>query len=330
MSDSLASTPIAPADQSGEPPRPPGEGDQKRSGGSNSLWSDARRDLLRNPIFLISVFVVLVVVSWALFPTLWTSLDKGQCDIKVSKQPPTWLPLKLPPGMAEGDIVGGHPLGTTVLGCDMYSQIIWGARPSILVGVLVTGLTTLIGAALGIFSGFFGGLTDTIISRVTDVILGLPFILGALIFLALLQSQSIWAVTAVLVALSWTTMTRIVRGSVLSLRDQDFVDAARALGATDGRIILRHILPNALAPVIVISTLNIGVFISAEATLTFLGVGLKPPEVSWGITIAEGQNLAVAGYPHLLIFPCIALIVTVLAFILMGDALRDALDPKGR
>jgi peptide/nickel transport system permease protein/oligopeptide transport system permease protein len=187
-----------------------------------------------------------------------------------------------------------------------------------------------VGTTLGIVSGYFGGWTDTIISRITDIFLGLPFLLGALVFLALIGSQSIWSVTAVLVVLGWTQMSRIVRGSVLSLKDQDFVDAARAMGSSDTRIILRHILPNVLAPIIVLSTLYVGSFVAAEATLTFLGVGLQQPEISWGITIQEGQNLATAGFSHLLVFPCIALILTVLSFILMGDKLRDALDPKGR
>ncbi len=161
--------------------------------------------------------------------------------------------------------------------------------------------------------------------------LGLPFLLGALVFLALLKSQGISPLTIVLVALGWTSMSRIVRGSVLSLRDQDFVDAARAMGASNGRIILRHILPNSLGPIIVLATLYVGSFVAAEATLTFLGVGLPQGEtLSWGITIQEGQNLATAGFSHLLVFPCFALILTVLSFILMGDKLRDALDPKGR
>ena len=298
-------------------------------GGGGSLWRDAWHDLVRNPLFVVSAAVLAVVVTWAAFPRLWTNLGPQECDINVNRQPPTWWPGDLPPGVT--DIEPGHIFGTSaVLGCDMYSQIIWGARPSIVIAVVVTGLVAIIGTALGIVSGYYGGWTDTIVSRITDIFLGLPFILGALVFLALLQSQSIWSVTIVLVALGWTTLTRIVRGTVISLRDQDFVEAARAMGSTDGRIIRKHILPNCLAPIIVLCTLYVGTFVSAEATLTFLGVGLKPPAVSWGITIAEGQNYAVSGFPHLLVFPCIALILTVLSIIVIGDALRDALDPKGR
>jgi peptide/nickel transport system permease protein/oligopeptide transport system permease protein len=281
---------------------------------TGNLWSDARRQLLRNPVFLVSLFIVVIVVSWAAFPGLWTTTSPDTCVLQENRQPP-------------GD---GHIFGTTVLGCDMYTHVIYGARPSIVIAVIVTASVALIGATLGIASGFYGGLTDTVISRFTDVILGLPFILGAMAFLALLRAQNIWSVMFVLIVLGWTSMTRIVRGTVISLRDQDFVEAARAMGATNSWIIFKHILPNSLSPIIVLSTLYVGTFVTAESTLTFLGVGLKPPAISWGILIAEGQGLAVSGLPHLLVFPCAALIVTVLSFIMMGDALRDALDPRGR
>ncbi len=304
---------------------------KKRTSGGKSLWADARSDLMRSPMFVTALLILLVVLSWAVAPNVWTIRGRDECILKEANLPPTWWPFALPPGITEDKMVGGHPFGTTTLGCDMYSEIIYGARPSIIVAVMVTLFTTLIGTTLGILSGYFGGWTDTIISRITDIVLGLPFLLGALVFLALLGTQGIWPLTLVLVSLGWTSMSRIVRGSVLSLRDQDFVDAARAMGASDTRIILRHILPNSLGPVIVLATLYVGSFVAAEATLTFLGVGLPQGEtLSWGITIQEGQNLATAGYSHLLVFPCFALILTVLSFILMGDKLRDALDPKGR
>jgi ABC-type dipeptide/oligopeptide/nickel transport system permease subunit len=287
------------------------------SGGTAStgnLWSDARRQLLRSPLFLLALLIVLVVISWAAFPSLWTNTSPERCVLMENRQPP-------------GD---GHIFGTTVLGCDMYTHVIYGARPSIVIAVLVTAAVAFVGATLGIISGFYGGWIDTIISRFTDIILGLPFILGAVVFLALLQRQNIWSVMFVLIVLGWTSMTRIVRGTVISLRDQDFVEAARAMGAKNSWIIFKHILPNSLSPIIVLSTLYVGTFVTAESTLTFLGVGLKPPAISWGILIAEGQGLAVSGLPHLLVFPSIALILTVLSFIMLGDALRDALDPRGR
>ena len=284
------------------------------TGSGGSLWSDAWTSLRRNPVFWLSVSIVVVVVSWAAFPSLWTNTDPTTCELSETRMPPS----------------SGHIFGNTVLGCDMYTHVIYGARPSIIIAVMVTVATALIGGILGILSGFYGGAVDTVISRFTDVILGLPFLLGALVFLALLQQQSIWTVAFVLIALGWTTMTRIVRGTVISLRDRDFVEAARAMGASNLWIIRKHILPNTVSPIIVLSTLYVGTYVSAEATLTFLGVGLNPPAISWGIIIAQGEGYAVSGVPHLLIFPSVALILTVLSFILLGDLLRDALDPRGR
>jgi ABC-type dipeptide/oligopeptide/nickel transport system permease subunit len=282
--------------------------------GGGSLWSDAWATLRRNPVFWFAAVIVLVVVSWAAFPALWTTTDPTSCSLTNNKMPP-------------GD---GHVFGTTILGCDMYTHVIYGARPSIVIAVIVTVATGLVGSTLGTLAGFYGGWLDTLISRFTDVIMGLPFLLGALVFLALLQSQSIWTVAFVLIVLGWTAMTRIVRGTVIALRDRDFVEAARAMGATDWWIIRKHILPNSISPIIVLSTLYVGTYVSAEATLTFLGVGLKAPSISWGILIADGSELAVTGLPHLLIFPSAALIITVLSFILLGDVLRDALDPRTR
>ena len=282
--------------------------------GQGSLWADAWAQLRRSPVFIVSVLIVLVVVSMALFPGVWTHTSPDKCILTDARKGPS----------------EGHIFGSTILGCDMYTHIIYGARPSIFIAVIVTILTGLIGGLLGIASGFYGGWTDTIISRFTDVILGLPFLLGALMFLALLQKQNGVSVTIVLVALGWTAMTRIVRGTVISLRDQDFVEASRALGASNLWLIRKHILPNAMSPIIVLSTLYVGTYVSAEATLTFLGVGLQPPAISWGILVAQGEGYAVSGNPHLLIFPCAALIITVLSFILLGDVLRDALDPRGR
>lgn len=285
-----------------------------RTGSGGSLWSDAWLTLRSNPVFWFSVVIVLIVVSWAAVPWLWTTTSKDDCVLTENLAPP-------------GD---GHVFGTTYLGCDMYTHVIYGARPSIIIAVIVTVATAIIGGTLGILAGFYGGWVDTAISRFTDVILGLPFLLGALVFLALLQRQSIWTVAFVLIALGWTTMTRIIRGTVISLRDRDFVEAARAIGASNWWIIRKHILPNTVSPLIVLSTLYVGTYVSAEATLTFLGVGLEPGTVSWGILIAEGEGRAVAGLPHLLVFPGAALILTVLSFILLGDVLRDALDPRGR
>lgn len=310
MSDAY-STEVSPAAAAAGPEGEPGG--KERSG---SLWADAWHQLRRNPVFIVSSIMVLIVISWAVVPTWWvsTGTDGGSCPLTEARKGPS----------------SEYIFGNTFLGCDMYSHVINGARPSIIIAVVVTLATTLLGMAIGVAAGFYGGWIDTVLSRITDIFLGLPFLLGALVFLALLGSQNIWTVSMVLIVLSWPPIARIMRGSTISVKALDYVEAARALGASNMSIIFRHIIPNSLAPVIVLATLYLGGFVAAEATLTFLGVGLQIPEISWGITIAQGQDYAVAGFPHLLIFPCAAVVLTVLSFVLMGDALRDALDPRGR
>lgn len=279
-----------------------------------SLWSDAAHDLIRNPLFIVPMLVVLAVLSMAIVPGLWTGVDPHDCDIINSKQGPT----------------DGHPFGFNVYGCDLYSQTIYGSRPDIIIAVVCTIGTMALGLFFGTLSAYFGGWLDVVISRLTDIFFGLPFILAGLIFLAIVGTHSVWTVSMVLIVFGWPQITRIVRGSVLEVKNRDYIEATRILGARAPRIIFRHILPNAIQPAIVIATISLGAFVSAEATLTYLGVGLQRPTVSWGVLISGGQEWAVSGHPHLLVFPCLFLVVTVLSFILLGDAVRDAIDPKLR
>jgi ABC-type dipeptide/oligopeptide/nickel transport system permease subunit len=310
--DAMTGTLVDTGDDPGRHQTSPEPGSTASAERSQSLWADARRKLLRDPVFIGAGLVVLLVASMAAFPQLWTSTDPSACQLTQGKQGPA----------------PGHPFGFTIYGCDMYTYVIYGARPDIVIAVVGTAGILAWGLLFGTLGGYFGGWVDLVISRLTDVFFGLPFILGALIFLAIVGEHSIWAITAIIVVLGWTQMTRIVRGSVLEAKHRDYVEASRALGASHARIIFRHILPNAIQPAIVIATISVGALVSAEATLTFLGVGLQRPTISWGVLITEGQNWAVAGYWHLLIFPCAFLIATVLSFILLGDSLRDALDPK--
>ncbi|MGH3727803.1 MAG: ABC transporter permease [Micromonosporaceae bacterium] len=280
-----------------------------------SLWADAGRELIRNPVFVISALVVLAVMSMAVVPSLWTSVDPNRCLLKFGKDSPT----------------ADHIFGYSVQGCDYYAQAIHGAGPSIAVAVMATAGTTLIGSVFGILGGYYGGWVDGIISRFTDMVLGLPFLLGALTLLSLLPVRNVWTVVFALIALGWTSTTRIMRASVIATKDMDYVQAARSLGASDSRIIFRHVLPNAIAPVIVIATIALGGYVGAEATLTFIGVGLRAPIVSWGVMITQGSAWVLTpGYSHLLLIPVGFLVATVLSFILMGDAVRDAIDPKLR
>jgi ABC-type dipeptide/oligopeptide/nickel transport system permease subunit len=282
--------------------------------GRASLWGDAWRDLRRRWIFWCSVSVLAVVAVMAARPGLFTGTVANEgCDPNLAKLGPS----------------GEHWFGTDLAGCDYYAHVVHGARPTLLIGVAVTLFALLIAVVFGMLSGYYGGVVDAVVSRLTDVFFGLPFVLGGTVILVAFPGHGIGAMTLVLVLLGWTTMIRVMRGQVISVRDADYVQAARLLGASDRRVMARHILPNAIAPVIVVATLNVGNVIVGEATLDFLGVGLQYPQVSWGLQLGQAKD-AFTAHPHLLIFPAAFLSATVLSFLLLGDAVRDALDPKLR
>ncbi|MDO5629575.1 MAG: ABC transporter permease, partial [Mobilicoccus sp.] len=229
-----------------------------------------------------------------------------------------------------------HWFGTDGQGYDIYARTIAGARASILVGVFTTIATTLIGGTVGILAAYYGGWVDALVSRITDVFFAIPLLLGGILFMTAFPSTQntpyivvVLKVVAALTILGWPALARLMRGSVLQVMPNDYIQAARALGASPWRIITKHILPNSLAPILVVATINLGVYIVVEATLSFLGIGLVPPAVSWGVAINEGL-VFLQTYPHILLFPSIFLSLCVLAFIMLGDAARDAFDPKSR
>jgi len=281
----------------------------------NSLWSDAWGQLRRNPLFWIGAVLGLGFVLLALAPQ-WFSrgADPRSCDLASSKLGPS----------------GAHWLGFDQQGCDYLANVAYGARSSLLIGVLGVLGVLVLGVVVGAIAGFYGGWIDSLLSRLTDIFYALPLILGALILLrTVFPERGPVEVAIALAAFGWMTAMRLVRSQVIAVKSSDYVAAARAMGASDGRILIRHILPNAVAPVLVYATITIGVLIAAEATLTYLGVGLQRPAISWGLQISEGQTL-LRSAPHLVLFPSIVLTLTVMAFIMMGDALRDALDPRQR
>ncbi|MFD3537702.1 ABC transporter permease [Streptomyces sp. NPDC058664] len=292
------------------PGGPQGTGADKKP---RSLWSDAWHDLRRNPVFIISGLIIVFLVVIAIWPQLIASGNPLDCDLSKAQ---------------EGS-QPGHPFGFNGQGCDVYTRTVYGARASVQVGLFATLGVTLLGSVLGGLAGFYGGAWDGFLSRITDVFFAIPVILGGLVLLSVVSNNSVWPVIGFMVLLGWPQLSRIARGSVITVKQNDYVQAARALGASNSRMMLRHITPNALAPVIVVATIALGTYISLEATLSFLGVGLKPPTVSWGIDISSAAAY-VRNAPHMLLWPSGALAITVLAFIMLGDAVRDALDPKLR
>ncbi|GGO97741.1 ABC transporter permease [Wenjunlia tyrosinilytica] len=278
-----------------------------------SLWDDAWRDLRRNPVFIVSSLLILFLVILSLWPGLFSSTSPLSCDLSKSRQTSE----------------SGHPFGYDLQGCDVYARTIYGARASVTVGVCATAGVAILGSVLGGLAGFYGGWWDSVLSRITDIFFGIPILLGGLVFLSVMKDRSIWTVVSFMILLGWPQIGRIARGAVITAKQQDYVQAAKALGASSGRIMIRHILPNAVAPVIVVATIALGTYISLEATLSYLGVGLKAPTVSWGIDISSAA-VQYRNAPHMLLYPAGALSITILAFIMLGDAVRDALDPKLR
>jgi oligopeptide transport system permease protein len=282
-----------------------------------SLWADAWRKLRRRPLFIISAVLILMLIVVALFPGLFSSVPPNEgCELGNSEGPPT----------------AGHPFGFTFQGCDIYSRVIHGTQASLSVGLLSVLCVVVIGVTLGALAGYYGGWIDAVLARLGDIFFALPLILGALVITQLpvfRENKSVWTVVFVISLLAWPQMARITRGAVIEVRNADFVTAARALGVSKFGTLVKHVLPNALAPVIVLATLELGVFIVAEATLSFLGIGLPEGVMSWGHDIAAAQT-SIRTNPQIMLYPAAALSITVLSFIMLGDAVRDALDPKSR
>ena len=278
----------------------------------SSMWGEAWKNLRRRPLFWIAAAIILLAIIVSLFPSLFTKTDPMYCDLANS--------LKTSES--------GHPFGFDRQGCDIYARMVYGARASVSVGVLTTIIVVLIGGTLGSLAGFLGGWLDAIISRITDIFFAVPLMLAAIVFMQMFKSsRSVIMVVFVLAVFGWTQIARITRGSVMSTKNEEFVTAAKATGASKWRILVSHILPNAMAPIIVYSTVALGTFIVAEATLSFMGIGLPSSVVSWGGDIARAQT-SLRTQPMVLFYPSLALALTVLSFIMMGDAVRDALDPK--
>lgn len=280
----------------------------------SSMWGEAWKYLRKRPLFWISAATITLVLIMAAFPQLFTSTDPRFCELSRSAAGPE----------------PGHPFGFNRQGCDIYARVIYGARTSVIVGVMATALVTVIGVIFGSLAGYIGKWADTLLSRITDIFFAIPFVLGAIVIMQLFkEGRTVWMVVLVLGVFGWPQIARITRGAVMSTKNEEFVTAARATGSPEWKILLSHILPNAAAPVIVYATVALGSFIVTEATLSFLGLGLPTSVVSWGADISAAQT-SLRTNPMILFWPSIALALTVLSFIMMGDVVRDALDPNAR
>lgn len=283
----------------------------KKSG----LWIDAWRDMRSRPMFWISSFIILVVVLVSLFPNWFTQVDPRACALAFSN----------------AGAEPGHPMGYNVQGCDVYSRMIHGTSTSVTVGLIVIAITFVIGVITGAVAGFFGGFVDTVLSRVGDVFFSIPYILAAVVVMSVLSEYRNPLVIAFAIGgFAWPITMRVVRSEILRVKNADFVMASQSIGVSNFMTLLRHVLPNSIAPAIVVTTLSLSSAIVAEATLSFLGVGLPQGQfISWGNDISAAQ-LSLRTDPMPLIWPSLALTVTVLGFILLGEVVRDALDPKAR
>lgn len=277
-----------------------------------SLWGDAWARLIRNPVAMAGGVVVILLIGLTLFAPRIVPYDPMIQDLGNSLAPPS----------------ARHLAGTDVHGRDVFSRILWGTGISLRIGFLGMLLGCVVGVTLGLASGYYGGWLDTIIMRFLDIQLAFPGLLLALCIIAIIGPGLENVIVAVGI-FSVPVFARVTRGQVLTLKQQDYVLAARMVGARDGRIMLYHMLPNALAPLLVIATLRIATAILTAASLSFLGLGAQPPIPEWGAMLSDGrQYLTIA--PHVATFPGLAILITVLAFNLLGDGLRDALDPRLR
>ena len=277
---------------------------------NSSLWQDAIRRLIQNRAAMIGGITILVLIILAIFAPWIAPYSYSYQNLDIGASPPS----------AE------HLLGTDVLGRDLLSRLLYGARISLLVGFVATGVALVIGVSWGIVAGYFGGRVDSIMMRIVDVLYGLPFIIF-IILLMVIFGRNIWLLFAAIGAVEWLTMARIVRAQVIGLKNQEFVQAAQVMGVGNFSMFRRHILPNILGPIAVYATLTIPQVMLLEAFLSFLGLGIQPPMSSWGTLIRYGVESMEEHY-WLLIYPGLTFTITLFALNFFGDGLRDALDPK--
>ena len=277
---------------------------------NSSLWSDAIGRLLKNKAAMVGAIILIFLIGCAILAPVIAPYSYSFQDLDLGASPPS----------------SEHLLGTDILGRDLLSRILYGARISLLVGFVATGVALVIGVSWGIVAGYFGGRVDQVMMRIVDVLYGLPFIIFIILLMVIL-GRNLWLLFGAIGAVEWLTMARIVRGQVMSLKNQEFVLAAQAMGVSNLSMFRRHLLPNILGPIAVYATLTIPQVMLLESFLSFLGLGIQPPMSSWGTLIKDGVE-SMEEFSWLLIYPGITFTITLFALNFFGDGLRDALDPK--
>ena len=298
-----------------------------------SLWRDAWRRLLRNKLAVFGLIVVAIVTIASIMGPAVIKRTFGFTPDYIPTDDVRLIRAFPPFAGPNGEFSWSHPMGTDNAGRDQFARVLQGGQISLFVGIIATLVSLLIGVSYGAIAGYFGGRLDNWMMRIVDVLYSLPYVIVVIVLLSVFRSQTargqLILLFIALGAVSWLTMARIVRGQVLSLKNQEFVVAARATGVSSGRIIFRHLVPNTLGPVIVYATLTIPQIMLTEAFLSFLGFGVQAPLASWGSLAADGiQNIAI--FPWQLIFPGVTMALTLFSLNFLGDGLRDALDPQMR
>ena len=275
-------------------------------------WSDIRRRFVRNPLAVIGLILVVLLVLVAILAPVISPYAPKHLDLYNTDAKPSWK----------------HLFGTDVVGRDQFTRVLYGTRIALIVGLASILLASALGVFLGAVAGYFGRFWDSLIMRICDIFIAFPLLVGAIVVITV-AGQGVFPVIIALAIFGWSVVARLLRGSILSVREADYVEAALSLGASRWRIVTRHILPNSFAPVLIYAAFSVGSAVVAESALSFLGVGVKPDVPEWGNMIAAGQS-SFDTQPWLTLFPSGAVVLTTLAFVFIGDGLRDALDPKLR
>lgn len=327
-----------------------GAGGKPISQKGESLLKDSIRRLMRNKAAVVGGSIIIVLIFTAIFANIVAPYPFAEQTLVDQNKVPQWILNLFPTMQPYAQLSSDYLLGADYVGRDLFSRIVYGARVSLTVAFIGPLISLIIGVTYGSISGYFGGRLDNLMMRIVDVLYAFPSLLFIILLLAFFRStlasptpgtflytmSELDSATGGLLFIfigigltAWETMARLTRGQVLSVREKEYVEAARTLGAKDGRIMFRHILPNVVGPLIVAETLAIPGYISTEAFLSFIGIGVNPPTPSWGSMISEGAQV-IRTYPNQAVFPALALAITMFAFNFLGDGLRDALDPRLR